>query len=714
MILKDLATVAYHPLQEKMVQVLATKTQNADANDYFRVLAAFYLSQTATAMRAELITPHKGNLPLNMFAMILGESGMGKNFSQNIIEREILCYFRNKYQNEVFDEVAQATIDNAARIEAVRNGTDEGEERAVLQREYAECGHFLFSYDSGTGPAYKQLRTKCQIGGIGSMNFICDEIGSNLLNNDEILTTNLEAYDIGLIKQKLIKNSAENRRSKDRDAPVPSNVLMFGTPAKLFNGGVEEKTIMTYLETGYARRLFVAIGYKATSVASDAETLFNQLTSHSVSTDVKALQVHFANLASATQHGIGIVADKTVVLINLQYQLNCEALAAQLPEHETIRKAELQHRHSKALKLAGTYAFVDGMTYVTEDHMYAAIKLTEDSGICFNKLMDRDRPYMRLAKYICTAGRELTIADLNEDLPFFPSSKAQREDMLQMATAWGVKNHFLIKKSFDNSIEFYTGECLKETSLDEIILSYSQHEAYNYIPAKARWDRLGVVFNTAGYHWANHHFTNKHRHEDNVISGFNLITMDVDGGSTIAAVQELLKDYQYAIYTTKRHTPETNRFRLIIPSKYVLTLNESDYGCMMNSLADWLPFEVDATHQRCKKWLSNAGTLLTNQGQLLDPIKFIPKTAKNEEHAKAMQCLGNMSRIEAWFAQAMVDGKRNNTMVRYAFMLLDSGMPPSDVENHVIAFNDKFSNKLSADELKNTVLKSMWTRASKD
>ena len=44
-------------------------------------------------------------------------------------------------------------------------------------------------------------------------------------------------------------------------------------------------------------------------------------------------------------------------------------------------------------------------------------------------------------------------------------------------------------------------------------------------------------------------------------------------------------------------------------------------------------------------------------------------------------------------------------------MLLDSGIEPSEAEQRVIDFNNKLKDKLSQDELTNTVIKSLWGRA---
>ncbi|MFP3617309.1 hypothetical protein SB778_45500, partial [Paraburkholderia sp. SIMBA_050] len=80
------------------------------------------------------------------------------------------------------------------------------------QGEFKRAGAFPFTFDSGTAPAVKQLRQKLLLADAGSINLQIDEIGSNLINNIEVLNLFLELYDQGIVKQKLTKNTAENTR----------------------------------------------------------------------------------------------------------------------------------------------------------------------------------------------------------------------------------------------------------------------------------------------------------------------------------------------------------------------------------------------------------------------------------------------------------------------------------------------------------------------
>jgi hypothetical protein len=710
--LKPLEEMEFHPTSSKIVNIIRKKTQNTGSDLYFHVLNAFFFAQMASSMRAEVDTKFLGKLPINMYACGLGTSGMGKGHSMGIMEDQIVNQFKNVFTKYTFPSIAEDALQRAANQSAAINSTDVSDELAKLEKEFNSYGAMPYSFDSGTSAAFKQVRTKAQIAQAGALNFVCDEIGTNIINNQELLAVGLEAYDKGKVKQKIIKNTADNVRAEERDDPVPTNMMLFGTPAKLFNGGKEEQEFISLLETGYARRLIFGIGQKAEPSERTPEEVFDMLTDTSVDTEVHAISKYFGKLAERANYEVTLKMSREIGIMLIAYRLQCEKEANALPEYEEIRKAEIQHRFFKTTKLAAAYAFVDSAAAVTEDHVYNAIKLVEESGKAFSSILSRDKPYVKLAKYISTVDREVTFADLVEDLPFFKGTNANKNELLQLAQAWGYKNNIIIKKYYSDGIDFLKGESLKETNLDEIITSYSNHEAYNYEPAVVPFSKFHKLACLNGYHWCNHTFINKHRKGENVQEGFNSIVIDVDGEFPLDAARELLKDFSAMFYTTKRHTEAHNRYRIVMPIKYHLKLNEKDFKEFMGNIFEWLPFQVDeGTDQRCKKWLSNAGQHFYNEGELLDPMQFIPKTSKNEARVKQNEALGSMDNIERWFAKEMTNGQRNNTLAKFSFMLLDSGIEPDEVEKRVIDFNDKLKDKLSVDELQNTVIKSLWGRA---
>ena len=700
---------------EDIVDVLCNKTQNIDRG-FFRAEVAYFLAKMASCMRATIVTKDRGEIPVNLYVLALATSGFGKGHSVNIVENEFLKGFKTRFMEDTFQVISEQNLWNIANTRAARNGTDQQEEFERAEKEFKQAGAFPFTFDSGTPPAVKQLRHKLLLSSAGSINFQVDEIGSNLLGVSDVLTLFLELFDQGLVKQKLTKNTAENTRTEELDGKTPTNALLFGTPSKLLDGAQTEDQFYSFLETGYARRCLFGFGqHQRAGENMSPEEVFRRLTEQTNVDTVNKWSNHFHNLADPAVFGWKMVVEDEVAIQLLSYKIDCEHMADQLAEHEDIKKAELSHRYFKALKLAGAFAFVDQSVEVEMEHLLAAIKLVEESGEAFQMILNREKAYVKLAKYIATVGTEVTHADLHEALPFYKSSNSARNEMMTLATAWGYKKHIIIKKSFVDGIEFFKGETLQETDINEMIISYSNHWAYNYLEERVPFDQLHVLTQQDGMHWSNHHFRNQHRAEENVIAGFNAIVLDVDEGISLDTVQELMKDYKFLLYTTKRHQTEGygDRFRMILPINYTLELDNEEYREFMKSIFAWLPFKTDESYQKREKkseTFSGGQYIYNMDGELFDALPFIPKTSRNEQHKSNFQKLESLDNLERWFAQRIAVGNRNDNMAKYAFALVDSGMSLIDVQNAVHSFNKKLNNPLSENEIDGTIMISVAKR----
>lgn len=613
---------------------------------------------------------------------------------------------------EVYPVVAQRNLAKLAIKRSIKKGTQEEVELARVQAEFERAGTYVFGFDSGTTPAVKQMRHMLLMSGAGSINLEIDEIGSNLLGNVEVLTTFLELFDVGKIKQKLTKNTNENQRGEEIDGRTPTNLLLFGTPAKIFDGGKVESEFISFQETGYARRCifgYSKIPPKRKDVS--ARDILNNIIAGGTDQYLTTLASQIELLADEDHFETTLDVSEDVTLLLLEYKLKCEVLAADMPEHDEIKKAELSHRYFKALKLAGAYAFIEDYPEITEDHLYSAIKLVEDSGKAFNEMLSRDKNYAKLAQYIASCGTEVTHVDLVEALPCYRGSVSQKQELMTLAIAWGYKNNIIIKKSFTDGIEFLHGETLKTTDLNSLILSYSDDIATGYESTRVPFDKLNKLTQEDGFHWCNHGFLDQHRKEENAIPGFNLLVLDIDDGTSIETAKMLLAEYTYHMYTTKRHTDAENRFRIVIPLSHELKMDAHEYKEFMKNVFEWLPFKPDTqTNQRARKWLSCDGQYWNNEGELLDALQFIPKTSKNEERQAKMLDMQSLDNIERWFLQNTGTGNRSNQLIKYALLLVDSGLDISLVSNKVLALNNKLADKLDETEILTTIMQSA-TRA---
>lgn len=701
--MKSFDAMSFFPLQEELVNILIKKTQNQNPL-FFRVLIAYHFARLASMMRADIDTLDRGLIPINVYAIALSPSGSAKGFSNNIIEDHVINQFKEVFTGSTFPAIAMQSIDKlAVKRQTAIVSYDEQLEK--LEKEFENLGPLVFSFDSGTSPAVKQMRHKLLMAGAGSINLEIDEIGSNLVSNTEVLNTFLELYDVGKIKQKLVKNTKDNTRTQEIDGRTPTNMLLFGTPSKLLNGTNTETEFFSMLETGYARRcLFGYTRHTKKSHDLSPDQVFDMLTDQNSDITLAKLSNKLANLADPVNFRTKIKVDKNITLQNIEYKIHCEKRAEEFRDFEEIQKAEMNHRYYKALKLAGAYAFIDSSFDIKEHHLEAAIKLVEESGESFNQILSRPKVHERVAKYLAANKVEVTQVDLMEDLPFYRGSASQRKDIMSQAIAWGYKNNIIIKTSYSDNIEFFKGEALEDTQMNSLICSYSNDITTGYTADRAPWEELYKLVKMTGYHYAVHHFLEGYRSSDKMIPGFNLVILDVDSGVSLSTAQMLLKDYKALFATTKRSTPTHNRFRIILPLSHVIKLNSANYSKFMLNVFEWLPFEVDVqTKDSARKWESFDGEHFYQDGELLDAVLFIPETKKQAEQQQKIVDLASLNNLERWFLLNISVGNRSNTLFRYACVLVDSGYDFNAAKNAIRLFNQKMKDPLSEEELQSTI-----------
>ena len=712
----------YHPFSESIVDILVRKVNN-DNRHFFRVLTAYYLSKVASMMRCNIQTNDRDVIPVNTYVLNLMVSGTGKGHSTNILEREFVSHFKKEFLNTVFPRKAEESIEilsqerAQARVNSGQTILPLTEEYAIqkdkFQHHFDRLGELAFSFDSGTSPAVKQMREKLLLASAGTMNLEFDEVGSNMSANVDVLNTFLELYDIGMVKQKLIKNTAENIRSEELPGNTPTNLMMFGTPTKLLDGGRTEEEFKQFLETGYARRLL--FGYTVDSHRTkyaSAEERYAQMIDLNLAASIQTIQNTFTNFAKRPFNPVLQISKENSVHL-IKYQMKCEDTADNFKDHQTIHKAEMIHRYYKALKLAGAYAFADNSIDITEEHLNYAISVVEDSGEAFHTLMRKQTPYERLAHYLSDCDNEVTQHELIEELPFYRGSESQRKDLMTLAQSFGYKNNIIIKQRSIDNIEFFFGETLLETDLNQLTTAISKNLAHDYVIEHPPFDKLYKLTTANGYNYTAHSFVNGHRKSENAIPGFDLLILDCDGDVNISTVKVLLEEYTFLISTTKRHTPEINRFRLILPLSHRLKLSVSEYSRFMTNVFEWLPFPVDeAAKDISRKWASHPGHYEYNKGSILDATLFIPETKRSDE-TKAQISATGIGNIERWFKTHTSQGNRANHLYRYGMVMIDAGLQLGEIVEKLELFNNSLDIPLPEEQFRQSTIKSISKEMTK-
>ena len=708
--------MSYFPISEDIVDILVKKTQSDDKH-FFRILVAYYMSKVASMMRCNIKTHERGTLPVSTYVLNLANSGFGKNFATNIVEEHIIAGFKDRFMTTLFPEVAKKNLNLLAVERGRLAGLQPSEMLPSIEREFSMLGSLAFSFDSGTVPAIKQMRHKLLMSGAGSMCFEGDEVGSHFTNNADVLNAFLELYDIGKTKAKLTKNTNDNIRNEDIEGRTPTNLLLFGTPSKLLTSKLEDD-FYAMLETGYARRLFFGYSQLNTKHARPkAEDLYDSLVNSNIDNRLIKLNESFKNLAVLSHFNKTLTMSKETSIALINYRLDCEDKAHNFKDHEEVQKAEMNHRYYKAMKLAGAYAFMEGSPTLDTKHLQYAIQLAEDSGKSFEAIMNRDRNYVRIAKYLADVNQEVTQVDLVEDVPAYRGSESIKRELIKLAIAWGYKNNIIIRISNVDNIEFFKGESLTPTNLNELILSHSDDLALDYNPVKAPFNELYKLTGADGQHYCVHHFHEKHRISDKAIKGFNMVVLDIDGGTNIDTASLLLKDYVHLIATTKSHTEVKNRFRIILPLSHIIYLDPKQYSQFMVNIFEWLPFDVDiATKDIARKWESYKDSVhqynISDETVLLDATLFIPQTDKAIKQKKYINNYSSMNSLERWFQLNTEEGNRSNMLVKYGYALLDNGYTLNATREALLSFNGKLNSPLPENEILMTIMVSLTKKAA--
>ena len=707
---KPFAEMEFHPVSEKLVEIICKHVGNTSPG-FFRIIVAYYMALVASMMRCSIITT-KGDVPVGMYAFNLAPSGTGKGQSIGLIDKEITHLFKNRFMTETFPFISKKRLAQLALMRANRDRVDLDISEKNVQAEFIGAGgKMAYAFSAGTVPALKQLRHLLLMSGLGSINYRVDEIGQQLIGQTELLDAFLELYDSGEILEKIIKVSAASARYEEQVGMCPTNMLLFGAPVAVFDDGPKEALLYSMLNMGYARRCFVGYNTLADKVMNKTPKERYAESIDPVSRAFKdSLADDLEKLADEANLNVRLTMSEETHLRLYEYQYDCEMRALAMSENEEIKKLDMVHRHSKVLKLAGAYAFIDHSGELTADHLYMAIKLAEESGEALNSMLTRDQPHIRLAKYIANSKEKVTKADFVTNLLYYRGSVQAKQELMDHAVAWGYQNNVVIKTHREGTVDFFSGEALKPTDVNQLIVSWTKEHygANDYTGHRIRFDQLAELTQQPGYHWINHHLDEKdpgHRLKTNCVPGFNLIVIDVDGGINAETAVLLLKDYRFHLYTTKRHTDSEHRFRIVLPINYELKMDERDYKEFMTQILEWMPFASDpSTDQREKKWFTHPGQHYDNDGILFDALRFIPKTKKNEDHRQVITSQASMDNVERWIFGHITAGNRNNMLARFAFSLVDGGYDINTIQSKVMALNARLEDPLGEGELMRSVM----------
>ena len=695
---------------DEIINFIKTKTGRSLDESFITLMVLNKISQMASHMRIKIEMYDGTKVPCNMYSCVLAPSGYSKGLTNNILEDDVFKGFRDKYEEVTYPFVAEGNVKALASKKALKEGMEEDEALDVIMKRYNELPSPLYDFKEATDAGLKGAREKYTMTGIGGTNMSVDEIAYSLEKLEDVFSTLLETFDMAKAKDKLIKVN-----SNGASGSIPSTLMMFGSPSSLLNGSNNEHQFINMLRQGFARRTMFSLikDYKNNEKESAKSIIERSKLSKTSQSD---LNDYFIDLADKDVLGTVVTMSDELSEQLLDYKSECEMLSDNLKDHQDIEKFEMSHRYWKVLKIVGLLAFSEKRSSSTKEDLDYAINLAEESGKSFKDIMKRDANYVRLFKYLVDVGHKVTDADLYENLQFYASSNnAQRKDMKQLASAHAYNNNGFLRETAKNGVVFLEAEKMKETDLAKLTLSYSNDMTEGYNNDYVDWTKLPQLLKANELHYCTHHFTDGYRDAEHAITGFDVIALDLDKDVSMELVGALMSEYEYIMQTTKRHTSENHRFRLLLPMKFRMKLNEEDFKTFMENVFEVLPFETDSqTKNISRKWLSNPNAeIFRNAGVLFDPTDFIPDTQKSIEFKKNMGDMSDLDALERYFMLELSHGAtRNNLMLRFATMLVDGGLGYEEIELKTLALNDKIDPPLPFKELNSTVFTTVRKKLS--
>lgn len=697
----------YHSKYLNDMTNLLSKLTGKNPSPFFASFALFKAAEIAANNKMFILNEIENTqIPINIYCLALADSGFGKNRSLSFLDQNIFAKAEKRIQAK-FEELKLDKIQQIA-LDAASNGAAYDKAYEMEENKVNALGAPIFEFDSGTTAGLKQLKNLFAYVSYGALNTVIDEIGLNLKQNKDLLDVFLELYDFGNMKNKVLKNSIEAKREETIPGQVAANMLMFGTPDILFKNNHEELT--DWLIQGYARRTLF---------------FFDKAENHKQKLDIATDLTNKISIAKAKEKEIWsnffeqvIDCQKYVFLGADSLKLIYEAVARMQDKKKFgIAAIEQNNRVIKFIKLTGLltmlepdFCSIQGNSYaVLPQHVKDAETIILDSEQALEEILSPNNFYKLVLDWIIYNGNMSTKLQLINQ---FKEVKKSDWDTTQfkLLQSYAISQGYELNKSTSAKTDTYFLLPMKPTDLNNLILSTSQNYGKNYHPKNVSFSDLQKIGETgANWSFSNHTYTNDVRKLENLKEECNTIILDIDNKNTIKQVEQILENYKYFLYTTKSHTKDHNRFRVIIPTKYTIGLSAPDYKTYINNLLDILPINSDeAAADPCHKWaMYPAEYIKLNDGpQLFDNSYFLPNSEKNKIFQQTKEKTFS-DKFATWIYFQLQEGNRNKTLFKYKMYLKDCGLPPEIIKQYILEMNSSIPEPLSETELENTILKGM-------
>ena len=652
---------------------------------------------------------------IRYYSIIFGSSGIGKDYILNTIEK--MCKLDNyaKAMNNIFENhisnlpesLSDADIDEVRRympksVTIGLEGTSEG----------------LFSVIQAQNTS-----------GFGSINLSSSEFGESITSSSQMLSRLKELYDTQF-KAKIIKGDNETSMKPDINNII-CNFIGLGSRKGITSES--EKELHRLVSSGMFRRTFI-IDSKEPVSKNTTEQNTKQLEEYldALNEQFKADYLIRSNLDPYNERFFEYSDDYEEYIDKIDDDLILTAQQNQLDEFAQYNTGSLEI----IIDLSHIIAFLEWDTTVTSEHAKKAYEFMKQTRTTVEETFRTIHPY-KLMYDLLKLKKNMTISEMAEFEQAIPITKTKVTDNIALLEELCYRNDEILVQN-QGKVTRYAIEPLPLNKLDKLIVSVDlEHKgkfATNYMPLeipffgeKPSIEQL-VVSDKVDSFCACHFEPSKsnpdgHRRKENFISGENMIIFDFDEGLTIEEAKVIFQQYTYILYTTSSHSPEQDKFRVILPTKNTFYVEPEQHKKLYENIAMTLSIPI------YDKSCVNAGRLfftqegkdrekkntyqklvLTNKAELLDATSYMPDTIKSDTIMPKIEAVneeiedGELSKREAGYikwalTQGIIKSERNTKLYMAAMFFKDLGS--TDPIHLVERLNNLIMEPLDDKEIKN-------------
>ncbi len=610
-------------------------------------------------------------IPMNMVAFILAKSGARKTSSVTKLEKVIQPGL------DIINIMRQEKAEDYAR----RNDIPLKKLNPLSNALATEAGMIKRLND------FKHE-------GIGLPTMFVDEIATELaVNQDMVPNIKLVAqlFDEGNMKSKPLKDS-ENQ--SEEVIGMGMNALFIGSEYGILeDNGVLEKFNLEFISKLSRRCFFVYPDFpkQETNAVTIDELLLEIKDSKLSSADT---QMKLGGLCQKIAFGL---KDRDINKTTLEedaerlyqiYKIYCEEMA----ELEVLEQVTLeqQHRHWKALKLAGVYSIFNLRKHITIEDMKEAIYVAELGAEDLSKFIEKAErnDHEKLLEHYMENLPPLSTHDILkkkwikkvidvEDLVRLANSKLGNVGVLKIENDHVILERFVETEGVGCSYKMCVG------TKDE--RKYKIVDGFKYARAPFE-DMAKILSNDTAY--CSFEFIEGIRGKDNVTGACDYVVLDVDDTDvTDIECSGFLADYRHIVCRTS-NGENPFKYRVVIPTDVAVDVTNEQWPHFLQKISDHLGMDIDILPKaQIYYGYKDREPIVQLEGEDLEASELIkglhvPKVEiKKLPSDKLKRVYDDRFRVFEWFYEAgesgdtTSKGNYHNTLWLYTVHAHDLGLP---------------------------------------